>query len=135
MSNPLLNDRFAENVGIIEGEVMTINGTINKTLLMLFMLVISASYTWMLTLQGFVDKAQMLGYAGAFVALVSIIAMYFTKKASGIWAVIYSVAEGFFLGYLSALIEFAVRSSRFKQLKNFRAVHFNIHPFFLLIVH
>ena len=81
MSNPLLNDRFAENVGIIEGEVMTINGTINKTLLMLFMLVISASYTWMLTLQGFVDKAQMLGYAGAFVALVSIIAMYFTKKS------------------------------------------------------
>ena len=105
MSNPLLNDRFAENVGIIEGEVMTINGTINKTLLMLFMLVISASYTWMLTLQGFVDKAQMLGYAGAFVALVSIIAMYFTKKASGIWAVIYSVAEGFFLGYLSVFFE------------------------------
>ncbi len=105
MSNPLLNDRFAENVGIIEGETMTINGAINKTLLMLLVVVISASYTWFLTLQGYTDKAQMLGYAGAFVALISIIAMYFTRKASAIWAVIYSVAEGFFLGYISILFE------------------------------
>jgi len=105
MKNPILNENFGANATILDGEVMSVNGTIQKSLIMLLTLVLSASYTWSLAVQGFTDKAAMLGMGGVIVALIAIIAMYFAKKASWIFATIYSVAEGFFLGYISLMFE------------------------------
>ena len=105
MANPILNDNFGAGATVYEGDVMSINGTIQKTLLMLIMLIISASYTWGLTLQGFTDKAQVLGIAGSIAALISIVIMYFAKKTSWLWATIYSVGEGFFIGLISLMFE------------------------------
>ncbi len=101
MSNPILNENFGANTTILEGETMSVNGTIQKTLLMLLMVVLSAGYTWGLTVQGFIDKAQLLGIVGSVVALIAIIVMYFSKKTSWIWASVYSIGEGFFLGIIS----------------------------------
>lgn len=105
MSNPILNENFGANTTILEGDTMSVNGTIQKSLIMLLTIVLSAAYTWGLSFQGFIDKAQMLGYGGAIVTLIAIIAMYFSKKASWIFAIIYSIAEGFFLGFISFLFE------------------------------
>lgn len=105
MSNPILNKNFGANATIIEGETMSISSTIQKTLIMLVMLIMTASFNWGLSVQGFADKASMLGIGGAIVAFIAIIAMYFSRKASGIFASIYSLAEGLFLGYISYFFE------------------------------
>lgn len=106
MSNPILNDSFASDIPLMESDVMTVNGTIQKSFFMLIMLVASAAYTWTLSLQGFVDKVNALGIIGAIVALLAVIIMNFTRgKAAGILATIYSVGEGLFLGMVSFIFQ------------------------------
>ena len=46
-ANPVLNERTFTRMGAMAGsDVMTIQGTVTKTAIMLFLVVISASYTW-----------------------------------------------------------------------------------------
>ena len=106
MSNPILNDNFAADIPVMESDVMSVNGTIQKSFFMLAMLVVSAAYTWILALQGFVDKANILGIIGAIVALIAVLVMNFTRgKAAGILATVYSVGEGLFLGMVSLMFQ------------------------------
>ena len=105
MSNPILNENFGTVSGVIEDGVMTINGTIQKTLLMLGITIIAAAYNWGLFLQGFTDKAQIFGIVGAIAAFIAVIIVNFVKKAAPLWAGIYSIGEGFFLGLISCFFE------------------------------
>ena len=106
MANPILNDNFASDIPIMESDVMSVNGTIQKSFFMLVMLVVSAAYTWTLALQGFVDKVNILGTIGAIAALVAVIIMNFVRgKASGVLATIYSIGEGLFLGMVSVMFQ------------------------------
>lgn len=106
MANPILNDNFASDIPIMESDVMSVNGTIQKSFFMLVMLVVSAAYTWTLALQGFVDKVNILGTIGAIAALVAVIIMNFVRgKSSGVLATIYSIGEGLFLGMVSVMFQ------------------------------
>ena len=103
MPNPILNDNFAQAGVVSEDSVMTVQGTVMKSLVMLGMILVSASYTWALSMQGFADKANSLGVIGGIVAFVAILILYFARKAAPILATIYSLSEGLFLGMLSAV--------------------------------
>lgn len=106
MSNPILNDNFAADIPVMESDVMSVNGTIQKSFFMLAMLVASAAYTWILALQGFVDKANGLGVIGAIVAFIAVIAMTFSRgKLTPLFASVYSIGEGFFLGMVSLMFQ------------------------------
>lgn len=106
MANPILNDNFASDVPIMESDVMSVNGTIQKSFFMLVMLVVSAAYTWTLALQGFVDKVNILGTIGVIAAFIAVIIMNFVRgKASGVLATIYSIGEGLFLGMVSVMFQ------------------------------
>lgn len=106
MANPILNDNFASDIPIMESDVMSVNGTIQKSFFMLVMLVVSAAYTWTLALQGFVDKVNILGTIGAIAAFIAVIIMNFVRgKASGVLATIYSIGEGLFLGMVSVMFQ------------------------------
>lgn len=106
MSNPILNDNFASDIPIMESDVMSVNGTIQKSFFMLVMLVVSAAYTWTLALQGFVDKVNILGTIGVIAAFIAVIIMNFVRgKASGVLATIYSIGEGLFLGMVSVMFQ------------------------------
>ncbi len=105
MSNPILNEKFAETK-ILEGEPMTINGTVNKSLLLIGMIVLSAAYTWYLAITGFMDKAYALGFGGMIAAFIAVLVMYFTRsKMAPLLSAIYAIGEGFFLGGISAYFE------------------------------
>lgn len=106
-SNPALSEkvlqRSAENTS---GEgVMTVNGTIHRTIIMLGLVVLAASYVWgQFTPQnpGAVQGWMIFGAIGGFiVALVTI----FKQTWAPISAPIYAVLEGLFLGGLSAVFE------------------------------
>ena len=56
MSNPVLNENFVNQERVLDGEPMTINGAINKSLILLALVIVLAIYTWSLVFQGFMDK-------------------------------------------------------------------------------
>lgn len=104
MANPILNNmQNNDNAYAIEGEPMTINGSINKTFLLLAFTFLSACYTWGLAMSGFSDKAQMLTTGGAIIGFILAMVIIFSRKALNIFTPMYAIAEGFFIGGVSAV--------------------------------
>lgn len=83
---------------------MTLNGTVNKTGILLLLTAAAATWTWNITAtQGAAAAAPWLwgGLIGGFiVSLVTI----FAQRTAPITAPIYAVLEGFFLGGISSLL-------------------------------
>jgi uncharacterized YccA/Bax inhibitor family protein len=103
-NNPVLKESaFAGQA--ITGDVMTIQGTVNKTGLLLFFVVVAAAWTWGLSHSEKPEAAYpwMIGGAlgGFAVALVTI----FKKNWSPVSAPIYALFEGLLLGGISALFD------------------------------
>lgn len=103
-TNPVLRERAFAGA-IPTGETMTIQGTVNKTGLLLLFVVATAAWTWGLSHSPTPDAVYpwMLGGAigGFVVALVTI----FKKEWSPISAPIYALLEGLVLGGISAIFE------------------------------
>ncbi len=110
-SNPALNKKLFEKLHVAAGnEVMTLNGTINKTILSFLLLVLGAFYTWS-KYNSAVDPALGTslvypyliggGIAGFILAIVTV----FKKEWSPYTVPIYAVLEGLFLGGISAIVE------------------------------
>jgi uncharacterized YccA/Bax inhibitor family protein len=103
-SNPALNEKaFKGQVAI--GEAMTLQGTVNKTGLLLLCVVATAAWTWGLSHSNAPEAAvpwMMGGILGGFVvALVTI----FKRNWSPFTAPIYALFEGLALGGISAIFE------------------------------
>ena len=93
----------AERIGY--GPAMTIAGTVNKTGILLLLVLASAAWTWSRFYSegaGSVGGFTMVGALGGFVlAMVTI----FKKEWAGVTAPLYALFEGLFLGSLSAVFE------------------------------
>jgi uncharacterized YccA/Bax inhibitor family protein len=103
-SNPALNEKaFKGQVAI--GEAMTLEGTVNKTGLLLLCVVATAAWTWGLSHSDtpYAAFPWMVGglIGGVIVALVTI----FKKEWSPVTAPIYALLEGLVLGGISAVFE------------------------------
>lgn len=104
--NPTLNERtFQNQSGAAADGAMTIQGAVNKTLLLLGMSIATASYTWTQFIQGNQSFAMMLGFGGAAAGLVFGLICSFKPTTAKITAPLYAAAEGLFLGGISALME------------------------------
>ncbi len=109
--NPALNQNTFLDVGSgqvvsrADGEVMTLNGTVNKTGFMLLLLVAMAAYTWSLYTPenpGAVMPWLLVGgIGGLIVAIVTV----FKKTWSPVTAPLYAALEGLFVGGVSAMFE------------------------------
>ena len=119
-ANPALNAKvFGEARGLGAGETMTLQGTVNKTFVLLGLLVISAAWVWgkimqpaAQTFEGLETAAQavpssvgplmMLGiFGGLIVGFVTI----FKKTWAPVTAPLYALCEGLFIGGISAIFE------------------------------
>ena len=107
-ANPALNAKtFADLPSIADpSRAMTIQGTVNKTLLMLVLLLIPAAWVWNQYFASGTPQAIMpwlyVGIIGGFI--VAIITM-FKKQWSPVTAPLYSVLEGLAIGGISAFFE------------------------------
>lgn len=114
-SNPFFGkSTFGRSIyGQAGSEVMTVGGTMNKTLLMLLFVLASAFFTWSRFFEAF-DPANPLpalsaikiymlvgGIGGFVVALIT----SFSPRSSAFLTPIYAILEGTFLGGISALFE------------------------------
>ena len=87
-------------------EVMTLQGTVNKTGILLALVVLSASYTWNIFFQsGNPGSVMPLAMGGAIVGFILALVTMFKRQWAGITAPLYAVAEGLFLGGISAIFE------------------------------
>ena len=94
--NPALSKRTFNNLKSTTGEVMTLDGTVNKTAMSLAILLFAAYYTYSNSIMDYV----LIGLIGGFiVALVTI----FKKEWSPITVPIYAVLEGLYLGGVSKM--------------------------------
>lgn len=104
--NPTLNERTFQNQGAAGAEgAMTIQGVVNKTLILLGLAVATASYTWTQFIEGNQSFAMMLGFGGAAAGLVLGLICGFKPGTAKITAPLYALAEGLFLGGISAMME------------------------------
>lgn len=109
-ANPTLNERTFGNFDAVERSrsVMTLQGTVNRTAMLLAITVLAACFTWWRTMpQGVPDpgQAQLWILGGAIGGLILALATIFKPAWSPFTAPLYAAAEGLFLGALSAMIE------------------------------
>ena len=104
--NPTLNDATFRNERGTTGQTMTLEGTVNKTGILLALLVLSATYTWNLFFQeGNAAAVMPATIGGAIGGLIFALITMFKKQWAGVTAPIYALLEGLFLGGISAIFE------------------------------
>ncbi len=107
--NPALSAATFTNLGptsAVHGETMTLQGTVNKTGILLLLCVVSASWTWNMYLTSSNPAVVMpFMFGGAIGGLVFGLITAFKKTWSPITAPIYALLEGLFLGALSSMME------------------------------
>lgn len=105
MPNPVFSQNVVERETVLDSEPMTVNGAINKTFILLAILIASSFAVWNLFFQGYTDKVGMLTMVGFVASIISFIVIMFNRKAVAIAAPIYAASEGLLLGGISAVFE------------------------------
>lgn len=110
--NPMLREgRFAGQLAT--GEVMTVGGTVNKTLVLLTLAVVTGGWTW-LRFNHAMDEfgpryaagaVSPFMWGGLLAGLALALVTSFAPRWSAVTAPLYAIAEGFALGALSAMFE------------------------------
>jgi uncharacterized YccA/Bax inhibitor family protein len=103
-TNPVLKEKAFAGA-IPTGETMTIQGTVNKTGLLLLFVVATAAWTWGLSHSPTPEAAYPWTFGGAVGGFVVALVTIFKKEWSPISAPIYALLEGLVLGGISAIFE------------------------------
>jgi uncharacterized YccA/Bax inhibitor family protein len=104
-SNPALNEKTFEGRVAVAGEAMTLQGTVNKTGVLLLCVVITSAWTWGIAHSQAPEAALPWMMGGLIGGLVFALATIFKKEWSPITAPVYALCEGLVLGGISALLE------------------------------
>lgn len=86
-------------------DTMTLEGTVNKTFVLLICLLITATPVWWLFFQDSQSIATIATFGGAIVGLIFAIATIVKPQWAPITAPLYALAQGGFLGGVSAMFE------------------------------
>ena len=88
-----------ETTVIDRNETMTVSGTINKSFLMLILLIASAAITWTMA------NPIVFAIGGAIVGFILVLIAAFKPQYSGFLAPGYAIFEGLFIGGISSIFE------------------------------
>ncbi|UPT72140.1 MAG: Bax inhibitor-1/YccA family protein [Flavobacterium sp. JAD_PAG50586_2] len=98
------NNVITRDSAVIDyNETMTVSGTMNKSFLMLILLIASAAVTWTMTYNG--QNPMVFTIGGAIVGFVLVLIATFKPHLSGYLAPGYAIFEGLFIGGISAIFE------------------------------
>ena len=110
-SNPILQEKAFRDLPS-SSETMTINGTINRTGLLLLLALITGAWTW----SHFMDVVQNAGpdagmaaisaylWGGLIIGFILALVTTFASRWAGVTAPLYALAEGCALGGISAML-------------------------------
>ena len=108
-ANPALNsstfDTF-DGYAVERSHVMTLQGTANKTAMLLILMAASAGFSWVQLRQADGLQAVLPYFLGGLAAsLIAGIALWFKRDWAAVLAPVYAVGEGLVLGIISAAYE------------------------------
>ena len=110
-TNPALSTKVLEQFGrprpgqVQSGDVMTVEGAINKTAFLTFLVVVPAAWVWMQVVgSGGAQAAMPWMIGGTIGGLVAALVTVFKKEWSPVTAPIYAALEGLALGGISAVL-------------------------------
>ena len=117
--NPVLNSRTFENFGLqprdlaaesVPATTMTVTGTANRTMFLLALAFSSACFTWSRTFNAVTAEASSGAampwvFGGLIVGFITAIVICFKQTWAPMLAPVYALAEGLFLGGISASFE------------------------------
>ena len=103
-SNPVLNEKAFRDV-VATGEAMTLQGTVNKTGVLLLCAVVTAAWTWGKAHSDAPEAAMPWIFGGMIGGFVVALITTFKAQWSPILAPIYALLEGLALGGISAYFE------------------------------
>ena len=98
--NPALTKNTFSNFSISTDQKMTLEGTVNKTMISLLLLMISAGYTWNTWMP---ESGFTLMYVGMFGGLILALGTIFKPVWAPITVPIYAILKGLALGIISKL--------------------------------
>jgi len=105
-SNPALNERIFQGLSAVPGETMTLEGTVNKTGVLLLCVAATAAWTWHLFMQSRSPASVgLLLWIGLIGGLIFSFITIFKKTWAPVTAPIYALLEGLVLGSISAIFE------------------------------
>jgi len=111
-SNPVFKENVFSRDYSSQSEVMTVNGTVNKTTLMLLIVIASAIFVWnkffaamQVNPEGGAAAVMPWVIGGGIGGLITALVTAFRPKSAGISAPIYAIFEGLLLGGISAIFE------------------------------
>ena len=107
-NNPVLKER-AFSGELAAGATMTLQGTVNKTGLLLLFAVVGAAWTWGLARSEAPGDAVPWMLGGLILGFVTAIVTVFKKTWAPISAPFYALCEGLFLGGFSAFLDKSYR--------------------------
>src|SRR5215469_10634522 len=103
-NNPVLKERVFTGQAIT-GETMTIQGTVNKTGLLLLFVVVAAAWTWGLVHSEAPETAYPWVFGGMLGGFVVGLITSFKANWAPFLSPIYALMEGLFLGGISAVLD------------------------------
>lgn len=107
-SNPALMSNPFSSFGVVsDSNAMTIRGTVNKTLILLLLVLLPAAWVWrQFSLSGEnVGAVQTWMTVGLIAGFILSLVTIFKKEWAPLTAPLYAVAQGFFLGGISSMFE------------------------------
>jgi uncharacterized YccA/Bax inhibitor family protein len=104
-SNPALNENTFDGRVAVTGEAMTLQGTVNKTGVLLLCVVITSAWTWGIAHSQAPEAALPWMMGGLVGGLVFALVTIFKKEWSPVTSPMYALCEGLVLGGISALLE------------------------------
>ena len=102
-SNPALSAKTFDNQIAAGGEAMTLQGTVNKTAVLIFCAFVTAAWSWQQALTQPAALPVWL-WGGVIGGLLLAIATIFKKEWAPVTAPLYALCEGLALGALSAVL-------------------------------
>ena len=99
--NPTLSQNTFNEAGrVVSGAAMTVQGTVNKTAILLALTTATSAYAW----QGH-GNSGALWTIGAFGGFIMALVTVFKKEWSAVTVPIYALLEGLFIGGISSMFE------------------------------
>ena len=110
MSNPILNDeRFSTQERILEGEPMTVQGTVSKILMLFVCLLAGAGISLYFLFSGQAALVMPMITISAIAGFVLVLITCFNVTRAEYLAAPYALCEGIVLGGISAMFEHAIQ--------------------------
>ena len=106
-ANPAMSEAVYQRAGLAETptQVMTLQGAVLKTAILVVILMVTAAYIWSQAAAGNTSLAYSLLIAGSIGGFITALVTIFIPKVSPFTAPIYAALEGLVLGAISAVFE------------------------------